>query len=285
MRYSLTSSATDATVCLLGHPIGHSRSPAMQNAAFRHLGLSVTYLARDVEPEALPGVVGSLRSERVLGANLTLPHKERVLEMLDDVDPLAALVGAVNAIVNDGGALKGYNTDIGGFLTALRVVAQNGARGLDCLVLGAGGAARAVVAGLLQDGAANVWVANRTKARAKVLCTAAAAWGSAPCVPLHGYEAADVSARCHLIVNATSLGLPHSVKEFPLDVDILHSGQVLFDLVYGAGPTELVQAARAKGLIAMDGKEMLVQQAALSFRLWTGIEAPLEVMRGSIGTS
>lgn len=269
-------------VWLFGHPVGHSLSPLMQNAAFRHLGLDMKYTARDVEPHELAAAVAGLRSPLARGANLTLPHKQGVLSLLDEIEPEAARIGAVNTVVNEGGRLLGHNTDLGGFLSALRLVRTGGAAGVDCLVLGAGGAARAVVAALVKDGAVHVWVANRTKERAVALSEAADGWGTTAVCGLSLADVPSVTGSCDVVVNATSLGLPDAVKDLPLDVDTLHSGQVLVDLVYGTEPTPLVEAARRKGLLAIDGKEMLVQQAALSFRLWTGINAPLEVMRGSI---
>jgi shikimate dehydrogenase len=280
----LTVASASSVVWLFGHPVGHTLSPLIQNAAFRYRGLDVGYIARDVRSDALVGAVEELRSPRCRGANLTLPHKEAALSLVDDVEPEAARIGAVNTIVNDMGTLRGHNTDLGGFLSALRVASGDGAAGLDCLVLGAGGAARAVVAALLKDRAARVWVVNRTLQRAQALCEAAAAWGEAPCVPLALDKLSAAVYDCQVVVNATSLGLPQTVKDLPIDVDTLHSGQVLLDLVYAIEPTALVKAARARGVVAVDGKEMLVQQAALSFQLWTGIEAPLDIMRGSIGS-
>jgi shikimate dehydrogenase len=279
----VTSTDNDPThVFLLGHPIGHSLSPLMHNAAFMHDGLNMRYVAHDVVPEGLPEAVEGLRRHTVRGANLTLPHKERVLPLLDHVEGDALSLGAVNTIVNHEGRLSGHNTDLAGFRGALRLLVPGGAIGSNCLVLGAGGAARAVVAGLMGDGASRVWVANRNEQRARTLCAEAVEWGGAACVPLGLHQVAAVVDECDIIVNATSLGLPDSVKEFPLDVDSFHSEQVLMDLVYGTQPTALVRAARDKGLRALDGKEMLVQQAALSYRLWTGLEAPLEIMRGAL---
>ena len=149
----------------------------MHNAAFRHRGLDMTYIARDVRPEELAAAVQELRSPLARGANLTLPHKQAVLPLLDEVEQEAARIGAVNTIVNQNGRLTGHNTDLSGFLSALRMLREDGPVGADCLVLGAGGAARAVVAGLVKDGAARVWVANRTIERATALSETASAWG------------------------------------------------------------------------------------------------------------
>jgi shikimate dehydrogenase len=278
----LSPDALTRLVWLLGHPVAHSLSPRMHNAAFRHQGLNLAYLAFDVPPGSLAPAISALRVLGVLGANLTLPHKEAVLELLDDIEPLAAKVGAVNTIVNSDGCLRGHNTDVPGFQMALRSVLPHGANGLRCLVLGAGGAARAVVAALAEDRPASVWLANRTRQRAMALRDSAVRWGLTDCGVARADQAPGLAAEADLLVNATSLGLPDAVKEFPFDVDTLHSGQVVIDLVYGARPTALVRAARDRGAVAIDGREMLVHQAAGSYQLWTGQRAPIDAMRESI---
>jgi shikimate dehydrogenase len=267
---------------LFGHPVRHSLSPRIHNAALRAQGLDFVYLAFDVEPQHLSLAVGALRALRMRGVNLTVPHKQAVLPLLDEVDPLAARVGAVNTIVNDGGRLIGHNTDVSGFAAALRTVRHSGAADLHCLVLGAGGAARAVVAALLEGGAAVVRVHNRTPERASELCTAARIWGGAECGVIADGDLRAAAASAHLIVNATSIGLGGRVKDFPLPVDTVHSGHVVVDLVYGVEPTALVQAARDRGATAIDGREMLLMQAARAYELWTGCEAPVNAMRDSI---
>lgn len=227
-------------VWLLGHPVSHSLSPLIQNAAFQHCGLDVTYGLRDVESAGLGTALDALRTPACLGANITVPHKQQIVDLLDDLDPHAASIGAVNTVVNTDGTLTGYNTDAQGFLLALRDLLEKSVSGLDLLVLGAGGAARAVVAALVLDGASSVHVANRTLERAQSLCTTAKDWGQTTCVAVPLDQVRSVAAECQVIVNTTSLGMAHSVKHLPIDVDILRSGQVVFDLVYGAGPTPLV---------------------------------------------
>jgi len=237
------------------------------------------YVSRDVEPRDLHAAVSELRSPEVRGANVTIPHKETVVPLMDELAQEAATIGAVNTIVNEDGGLSGHNTDAAGFAATLRKLIPEGPAGRDCLVVGAGGVARAVVASLVGEGAFRVWVANRTHERALRLCEEASEWGTAELVPLRLEDAKRVGPSCKVIVNATSLGLVEPVKEFPVDVDTLDSGQVLVDTVYGTDPTSLVEAARKRGIAAVDGKEMLLQQAALAYELWTGIEAPLKAMR------
>jgi shikimate dehydrogenase len=278
----LEITARTGLVGLFGHPVSHSLSPCMHNTAFREQGLDLVYLAFDVQPELLAEAVAAMRSLGMKGANVTVPHKERVADLLDEVDPLATRVGAVNTIVDRSGRLIGYNTDVAGFRAALRSVRPQGGRGLRCLVAGAGGAARAVVAALGQEDVAEIRVHNRTEVRARSLCRSAAEWGGPPCevVGTSGLRAGLENA--DLVVNATSVGLGTSVKESAFPVDMFHSGQIVIDLVYGPHPTNLVARAAAGGATALDGREMLLMQAASSYRLWTGMEPPVEAMRNSL---
>lgn len=267
---------------VFGHPVRHTLSPCMHNAAFRFHALDLVYLAFDVPPDSLVSAIGGVRALGMLGVNLTVPHKEAVLALLDKVDPLAARVGAVNTIVNREGVLHGYNTDVSGFAAALASASPEGAVARECLVLGAGGAARAVVAALVEGGARVIHVHNRTHARAVALCASAASWGTTECRPLPTALLGQTAASADVIVNATPIGLQGQFKDFPVPVDNFHSGQLIMDLTYGSDPTTLVTVARNRGAAAMDGKQMLVMQAGLAYRLWTGLEAPLEVMRGCI---
>ena len=279
----LTISAQTRMLAVLGHPVGHSLSPAMHNAALQAQGVDAVYLAFDVEPADLPAALDGLRSLGFWGANVTLPHKERAAELVDSLDPLAARVGAVNTIVNTKGLLIGHNTDVSGFSAALETVRPEGAAGARCLVAGAGGAARAVLAALTAGGAADVRLFNRTTARAESLCRSAREWGGGPCNVVDAAGLAQAAVEADIIVNATSVGLGVSVKESAIPVDILDSHHVVVDLVYGPRPTLLVTEAIARGAAAVDGMEMLLSQAANSYRLWTEKEAPVDVMRASVG--
>lgn len=277
-----TITAHTGVVGLIGHPVGHSLSPCIHNAAFKAQGVDLVYLAFDVAPEHLADAFSGIRALGFRGLNVTVPHKEAVLGLLDEVDPLAERVGAVNTVVNRAGRLEGYNTDVTGFAQALKLVVPEGGRGLRCLVAGAGGAARAVLAALVDEGAESVYVVNRTFARAEGLCRTASRWGRTRCLPASERELPVVAAQADLLVNATSVGLGSKVKDSPVPVDILHSGLAVVDLVYGKGPTYLVRRARECGARAVDGVEMLLAQAGLAYRLWTGNEPPMDVMRASI---
>jgi shikimate dehydrogenase len=280
---SLEISAQTGLVAVLGHPVAQSLSPRMHNAAFHAQNVDMVYLAFDVHPDRLGQAVEGLRTFGMRGANITVPHKEAVVPLLDVVVPAAARVGAVNTIVNDHGVLRGHNTDVAGFLAALRTIRPQGARGLRCLVAGAGGAARAVVAAVVEDHAAEVWIHNRTQERAVSLRESAIAWGESRCEVATLDELKATAKRVDLLVNATSVGLPPTVKESAIPVDIVDSHHLVMDVVYTPHATALVAAARARGAIALDGREMLVMQAADSYRLWTGLEPPLQAMRVSLG--
>ena len=268
---------------IFGYPVGHSLSPQIHNAALAAQGLDYVYLAFEVVPEQLPQAIGGMRALSMRGANITIPHKEAVIPLLDGVDAAAQRVGAVNTVVNDRGLLVGYNTDVGGFQQALRALCPKGVEGEVCLLLGAGGAARAVVAGLMEEKVQRIYIANRTTSRAVALSESAKTWaGDTELVVLPWEAVREGVSKARILINATPLGLTTAVKELPFPVDILHSNHVVLDLAYGAEDTQLVKAAKARGALAADGKEMLIGQAAGSYRLWTGIDPPLDVMRDGL---
>jgi shikimate dehydrogenase len=276
-------------VAVLGHPIGHSRSPAMHNAAFRELGLDDwRYEAIDVEPARFDEVVRALAAQGYAGANVTIPHKLRALEVADSAGPVAQVVGAANTLVFRDGAVHADNTDAQGFLTALRERVPGAPRGMRALVLGAGGAGRAVAYALVDAGAAAVEVWNRHPQRAQDLVAHLAEAGKA------GGLAATTAPRpdqMDVLVNATSVGMvspgkgqaaprkQDPFKELPLMADELGDRLIVVDLVYRLERTPLVRAALARGLQCVDGIDVLVHQGAASFRLWTGMNAPLGAMR------
>jgi shikimate dehydrogenase len=267
------------TVYLLGHPVAHSLSPAMHNAAFAALGLPHHYETRDVEADRLEDFVDALRKDDVLGANVTIPHKERVLRYMDEAAESALRVGAVNTIVRRGARLVGENTDVYGFERAISEPATGKKLFVDgtVLILGAGGAARACAVVLLTRGNV-VQVASRTRARADQLAAAIDVDGRRPIAVR--WPTPDDLATVDGVVNATPLGL-HG--EDPLAGIELHEQLRVVDLVPTAVMTPLVKRARAvKNVVVVDGLSMLLHQAARSFTLWTGREAPLAVMRGAL---
>ncbi len=270
---------------LLAHPAGHSLSPAIHNAAFSALGLDAVYEAVDVGPALLAGVLRRWRDDATfLGANVTTPHKRAVLPLLDEVTPAAAAVGAVNTIVPTRGGLVGDNTDVMGFLAALKEVGQD--PGVVSLVLGAGGAARAVVHALVSAGSL-VMVAARDAHKAADLAAAMSTAGPKVVAVAPSELAAAVSG-AQLLVNATTVGMlggpaEHSVP-LGVDVSLLPPGALVYDLVYRPRLTPLLAAARDAGLRTADGLGMLVWQAAGSLRAWTGLEPPVEAMRAAVSS-
>ena len=277
-----TLTAGRGVLGVIGHPVSHSMSPRIHNAAFQAQGLDLVYVTFDVPIDRLSAAMAGIRALGIRGVNVTLPHKQAVLPHLDGVSRLADRVGAVNTIVNDDGRLVGHNTDVLGFQKALRSLLPEGAGGRRCLVVGAGGAARAVVAALVEDGAEQVWVSNRTHERAVQLCAVASAWGRTLCEAVTLGRVREVIAAAEVLVNATSLGLAGPVKELALPADTVHSGHVVVDLVYSDSATPLVREAQMRGASTADGMEMLVMQAVESYGLWTGLKPPVDVMLESV---
>ena len=268
---------------VIGYPLEHSLSPAFQQAAFDHLKLDVRYEAWPTPPDRLAATVESLRAPDRLGANVTIPHKEGVVPLMDGVDELARRVGAVNTIVNREGRLLGHNTDVEGFLRALREDGGFDPAGARALVAGAGGAARAVVVGLIEAGAASVTVINRTFPRATHLIEdlkPSAGDTQLNALPDMYASWAGAALGCRLLINCTSVGLAGTPeeKESPLPVDLIPSGALVFDLLYRPAQTRLMAAARKRGARVLGGLPMLIYQGAASFQLWTGLEAPLDIM-------
>jgi shikimate dehydrogenase len=268
-----------ATVGLIGDPIGRSLSPAMHNAAFAHHGLAERYELWPTTAAELSDRVLALRAASVRGANVTIPHKSAVLPLLDAIDPIAEAVGAVNTIVRRGdGQLWGSNTDVAGFLRALALTGFT-PRESAVVVLGAGGAARAVCYGLLASGIGSLTVINRTPDRAEALLAdlLATTAGDPHLLALGADEplVAQAIADADLLVNATSAGSDGT--SLPLAPEHVPAHALVVDLIYR--PTPLLRLAAERGAQTQDGLEMLVQQGALAFEAWTGLDAPLEIMR------
>ena len=265
---------------IIGKPVGHSISPIFQNAAFRALGIEGRYEAWETEPEGLAAIVGSLRKGDTLGANVTVPYKEAVPPLLDRLSEDASLVGAANTIVRaDDGTLVGHNTDIAGFQRALAEELGGDPVGR-AAVIGAGGAARAVVLALARLGATEIAVANRTVERAIALCDDLAEATGVPLMPLPLEDAPRAVRAARVIVNTTSVGMAGGAGEGrnPIPAGAFHAGQLVCDVVANPLETPLMRDAAAAGARTLGGLRMLVYQGAAAFTLWTGREAPLDVM-------
>jgi shikimate dehydrogenase len=259
---------------LLGHPVEHSLSPTFQNAALREAGIPVMYEALDVAPAALSGALRALIAEGAAG-NVTIPYKETVAALCDELTPLAARAGAVNTFwVDPKGRLLGDNTDVGGFDAAVRLALGGAPRDLVVAVLGAGGSAAAVLAAVERWPGARVILHARTRARAKALAARFAGTAGVAGALADAVVAAD------LVVNATPIGL--SGDDVPVSPTELRRETTVIDLVYRRGETAWVRLARQRGLRAVDGLPMLIEQGALAFERWFGRPAPREVMRASV---
>ncbi|MBZ9749344.1 shikimate dehydrogenase [Deinococcus sp. HMF7604] len=270
--------ATPLRAFLFADPAAHSLSPAMHGAAFRAAGLAGTYEARCVPAADLLAALETLRQPGVLGANLSLPHKETALGLMDDLTPAARAIGAVNTVVHREGQLTGDNTDAPGLWQALSEAGYAWEQGANVVVLGAGGAARAAVYTALVLGEQNVWLVNRTFGRAQAI---AQAWANPDAeVQVVAAEAQAVPwPEVSLVINASSAGL-NNPTETPLDaawLAQLPAHALVYDMVYKPAETRLMRDARVLGLLAANGLGMLAHQARLAFAAWTDAKVPAQV--------
>jgi shikimate dehydrogenase len=254
-------------LAVIGHPVAHSRSPAMQNAALGTLELEDwSYRAVDAAPDAFEMTVRELASVGYAGVNVTVPHKEAALGLADEASEASRQIGAANTLVFDGKRIEAHNTDADGLLASL----PDSPRGRRVLVLGAGGAARAATFAFLSEGAkVEIW--NRTAAKAAAICA-----------ELGGAAITDPSQDAYeLIVNTSAAGLrgEDPFEHLPLEPDLFAESQTVVDMVYGERRSPLLEAADATGAATVDGLEILVQQGARSLEIWTACEPDLDVMR------
>ncbi|PLX91353.1 MAG: shikimate dehydrogenase [Desulfuromonas sp.] len=261
-----------AVFAIFGDPIAHSLSPVMQNAALQQEGIDGIYVPFRVRPEDLPAAVESIRTLHLAGINVTVPHKEKIVPFCDDLDEDARLIGAVNTVVPLQGKLIGYNTDGIGFITSLQQDLDLCAEKKRILLLGAGGACRAALVALCRAGAARVAIANRNFARAAALVNEFSPLYPGTlleALPFAETLAGAFPAALHLLVNTTSVGLKGETLP-GLNLDALSTSTLVYDMVYAQGSTTpLVEAARQKGIRAVDGLGMLAGQGEEAFRLWT----------------
>ncbi len=266
---------------LIGNPVVYSVSPVMHNAAFKELGLDYIYLPFRVETDNLCGAIAGLKALGMVGLNVTIPHKVAVIPLLDELEAVAMKIGAVNTIVNDEGYLKGYNTDADGFLRALleRGIEPEGKK---AVVLGAGGASRAISFTLAEKGA-EITILNR-KLELEWAVELAYKISSFSRVEAMAMELTNdnlslVLETADILVNATCVGMNPDIDRSLLPKQLLKPGLVVFDAVYNPLKTRLLSEAEIAGAETISGIEMLVWQGALAFELWTGVKAPLDIMK------
>jgi len=269
---------------LFGDPVAHSLSPAMQNAALQAAGIDGLYIPWRVQSAGLPAAFASLRGmDNFGGANVTVPHKEQAVALVDTLTPEAAAVGAINTVVSRDGRLLGANTDGLGFLRSLREEADFPPRGKSVVILGAGGAARSVAFSLAEAGAAPIVIINRTAERAQSLAEfinrtiGTTALG----VGLHDPRISISLRDCALMVNTTSVGL-HPNDPSPIAPHLLQPGALVYDLIYRPRETALLREAKRRGCRVIGGLGMLLYQGALAFELWTGITPSEAEMRRAL---
>ena len=268
-------------VVLIGHPVAHSLSGAMQQAAFDHLGVDARYELWDRTPAQLAETIAELRGEEFLGANVTIPHKERVVPLVDRQTEEAHATGAVNTLTREGRKLVGHNTDVAGFKVALDRLVGRQKMPRQAVVLGAGGGARAVVYGLIREGFQRVVVFNRHHHRGEQLVKhfgRSAAHMDLRAMPWHESILEAELAKAKVLVNATSIGLGDDSS--PIPAEILMPELLVLDLIYKQ--TRLLRDAAAAGCTTADGETMLLHQGAAAFTLWTGEPAPIDSMHEAL---
>ena len=278
--------ATTQIYCIFGHPVKHSLSPNMHNSAFHALGLDSVYVAFDINPDDIGDAVGSIRTLGIKGVNVTIPHKQTIIPFLDEVSPDARLTGAVNTVKNQDGKLTGYNTDVGGFLRAIKEHLDFDPQGKTLFLVGAGGAARAVMSACCMNGISFVYIMDIFPEKAEKL----AIDFNDNFQDIHietilseeKEKLADKMSVADILVNASPAGMDGEGKpDVPLTS--LSKNAVVYDLVYKPPETNLLIEAHELGLKASGGLSMLLYQGAESFEIWTGETAPVDVMRKALG--
>jgi shikimate dehydrogenase len=264
---------------VIGDPVGHTISPAMHNAAFKALNLDYVYVPFRVSKEDLPRAVEGLRAFNIRGVNITIPHKVSIIPLLDEIDEFAQKIGSVNVVVNDNGRLAGYNTDAHGFLYALLDQGVE-PEGQKVVVLGAGGASRSICFALAERGA-SLTILNRTPGRAARFAAEMSEMTghSIQVLGLNKENLAAVLDSCNLLINTTSVGMyPHADATL-VGHDVITPHMTVVDIVYNPFKTKLLTEAEKAGARTISGIDMLIWQGALAFEIWTGKQAPINIMR------
>ncbi|MNO46695.1 Shikimate dehydrogenase [compost metagenome] len=265
---------------VMGDPIIQSKSPIMHEAALQALGIPGAYVPLHILPDNLEDAVQAIRTLGFRGVNVTIPHKVAVMAHVDLLDESAVAVGAVNTIVNNNGILTGYNTDGIGYVRSLKAEAISDLSGTKIMVIGAGGAARGIVAALLQEKPASILIANRSADKARDLAVACQSKGNVIGISMN--EVAEMLDGVDVLINTTSVGMYPHMDETPIDPGLLRAGMVVSDLIYNPLRTRLLLEGLERGCTIHGGLGMFVYQGAYALEYWTGQPAPTEIMRQTI---
>lgn len=263
--------ATTKLYCIFGNPVGHSKSPLIHNALFNHYGLNAAYLAFKINH--IPEGLESVKTLNIRGASVTIPFKTDILNFLDEISDDAEKMGAVNTVVNEKGRLYGYNTDC---MAAIRPLKPYGIKGKSVTVLGAGGAAQAIVYGINKEGG-KIKIINRSRGKGEKL----AKKFNCDFISLDELTKTD-RLNADIVINTTSVGMHPKEGYTPLPSGLLTPSMIVMDVVYTPVKTRLLQEAEQKGCIIIDGLSMFLHQGAAQFRLWTGIDPDIDIMREAI---
>ncbi|MEH2049252.1 shikimate dehydrogenase [Nostoc sp.] len=285
----MTNKITGKTKLLgvIGHPVEHSLSPVMHNAAIAQLGLDYIYLPFPIEPQNLKVAIAGFAAVGVVGFSVTIPHKQAIIPLLSEITPLAQTIGAVNTVSRQNNQWVGTNTDIEGFIAPLETTYKQDWSQKVAVILGNGGAARAVVAGCIQLGFAQIHVVGRNMQKLEEFRNSWSNSSLAEKFQVHQWEELPkLIPQANLLVNTTPIGMYPKVDESPLSVEEIASlptGAIAYDLIYIPKPTQFLQQAEKQGAIVIDGLEMLVQQGVAALKIWLQQEnVPVEVMRQAL---
>ena len=266
------------TYAVIGDPIDHSLSPNIHNAAFRHLELDHSYIAYKISAGELAAGIDSLKKIRIAGFNVTIPHKIEIMKFLDDMDTTSKVIGAVNTVSNENGRLKGYNTDMIGFLDPIKkrnLTMKNA----NVMLVGAGGAARAIITAMVKEKASKITIVNRTMENSYQLAVfAKEIGGNVEVVSLD--KAEDEISDHKFIINSTSIGMKNEPS--PISTENINENSIVYDIVYQPINTDLIKKSKENGATIIYGYEMLLSQAACSFEIWHKTEAPYDVMKKAL---
>lgn len=268
---------------IIGTDIGHSKSPAMMNAAFEELGMDAYYFPMNIQEEDFGTVVKGLSKMNYMGLTITIPYKLEILSYLDEIDPLAKIIGAVNTVRIQDGKLKGFNTDGEGFVRGLEVDGGLIIADQTFLVIGAGGVSRAIMTVLASRRPKKIYLANRTVEKAEEICEKLNREVCPCCVPLPlDCNLEPFAAESTVLINATNIGMPPMEGKSPVDLSLLRPDLFVADVIYNPRRTLLLETAEKMGCRVVNGQSLLLHQGKIAFQIWTGKEAPVDVMAKAV---